>query len=100
MFFFEDPDIHEILRCWAPILYGGFLSVAVGYTLQMVGQKNTPPTQASLILCLESVFSALAGAVLLGESMSPRQLIGCVIIFAAVVISQLPEREKTPAAEA
>ena len=97
MFFFEHPDIHEILRSWAPILYGGFLSVAVGYTLQMVGQKNTPPTQASLILCLESVFSALAGAVLLSESMSPRQMAGCVIIFAAVVISQLPEREKKPA---
>ena len=93
-FIFEDPNLSSILDSWLPIAYGGIGSCAIGYTLQIVGQKHADPTEASLILCLESVFSVLAGAVLLGERMDIRGYAGCLLIFAAVVISQLPSKEE------
>lgn len=93
MFFFENPQIGVILKYSLPILYAGILSCGVAYTLQIVAQANAEPTQASLILCLESVFSVLGGAVILGERMDPRGYLGCALIFAAVVISNLPSRE-------
>ena len=92
MFIFENPDMGNILACWLPILYAGILSCGVAYTLQIVAQADADPTAASLILCLESVFAVISGAVLLHESMSPRELMGCVVIFAAVIISNLPEK--------
>lgn len=94
MFIFEKPAIHEILNMWFPILYAGILSSGVGYTLQIVGQRHAEPTQATLLMSLEAVFSALAGALLLAERMAVKEYLGCAIIFAAVIIAQLPERKR------
>ena len=94
MFIFEEPKIDAILDCWLPILYAGVLSSGVGYTLQIVAQKDAEPTVASLLMSLESVFAVIAGAIILHESMSPRELLGCAVIFAAVIIAQLPSKEE------
>lgn len=93
MFIFETPDLGDILACWLPILYAGVLSCGIAYTLQVVAQADADPTAASLILCLESVFAVISGAILLHESMSPRELMGCAVIFVAVIISNLPEKK-------
>lgn len=93
MFIFETPDINAILDCAVPILYAGVLSCGLGYTFQVVAQKHAEPTVASLLMSLESVFAVISGAILLGESMSVRELSGCAVIFAAVIISQLPEKK-------
>ena len=78
-----------------PILYCGLISGGLGYTMQMVAQRYTEPTVASLLMSLESVFAALSGALLLHEHMSARELSGCVILFAAILLVQLPERKRT-----
>lgn len=75
---------------WIPILYAGILSCGVAYTLQIVGQQGVNPTVASLLLSLESVFSVIAGWVILGEKMGGRELLGCALIFTAVILAQLP----------
>ena len=77
------------MAAWAPILYAGVLSCGVGYTLQVIGQKGLDPTVASLILSLESVFSVLAGWLLLGQSLSGREIGGCVLMAAAIVLAQI-----------
>lgn len=92
MAIFESPSISEILSCWMPILYAAILSSGVGYTLQIIGQKDADPTAASLILSLESVFAVLAGVLVYREQLSMIELLGCVVIFAAVIISQLPSK--------
>ncbi len=88
MFLFEAPSVPAILSAWAPILYAGFLSCGVAYTLQVVAQKDTDPTVASLILCLESVFAVLFGWLLLGETLSMKELLGCILMFVAIVLAQ------------
>lgn len=93
-FLLEAPDIHSILNAWMPILYAGAMSSAVGYTLQIVAQKNTDPVIASLLMSLESAFSLLAGWILLGQRLSPRELAGCVFMFIAIILAQLPEKKK------
>lgn len=90
----ESPEVKDILAAWLPILYAGVLSSGVAYTLQIVGQKNYNPTVATLLLSLESVFSVLTGWVVLHQKLSVRELGGCVLIFLAVILAQLPEREK------
>ena len=75
---------------WIPILYAGVLSCGAGYTLQIVGQQGVNPTVASLLLSMESVFSVLAGWVILGEALQGREILGCVLIFGAVMFAQLP----------
>ncbi len=90
MFIFEKPTFSGIFEAALPIMYAGIMSCGVAYTLQIIGQKNFNPAIASLILSLESVFSVLAGFVLLGETLSPREITGCVIIFASIVIVQIP----------
>ncbi|MDE6904776.1 MAG: DMT family transporter [Lachnospiraceae bacterium] len=80
-------------QAWISILYAGILSCGAAYTLQIVGQQGMNPTVASLLLSLESVFSVVAGWVILGESLSPRELLGCVLIFGAVVLAQIPKRK-------
>lgn len=75
---------------WIPILYTGIFSSAVGYTLQAVGQRDLNPTLASLIMSMESVFSTLFGWLILGQVMAPRELLGCVLIFAAIILAQIP----------
>lgn len=89
----ESPDIHSILAAWLPILYAGALSSAVGYTLQIVAQKNTDPVIASLLMSLESAFSLLAGWVLLNQRLSSREMCGCILMFVAIILSQLPEKK-------
>ena len=76
-----------------PLLYAGVLSCGVAYTLQIIGQKNVHPAIASLILSLESCFSVLAGWIVLGERLSAKESIGCVLMFAAIILAQLPERK-------
>lgn len=90
MLFVESPDLGNIMAAKMPILYAGILSSGVGYTLQVVGQKGMNPTIASLIMCLESVVSVLAGWLILGEALSNRELLGCVLMFAAIVLAQMP----------
>lgn len=94
MIIFEEPNVQDILAAWMPIVYAGLMSSGVGYTLQIVAQKDTDPTVASLLMSLESVFSLVFGWILLHEAMSARELIGCVLMFAAIVWVQLPERRK------
>ncbi len=72
-----------------PILYAGVMSGALGYTLQVLGQKDTDPTVASILMCLESVFATLTGVLILGETMTPREIAGCVMMFSAVILAQL-----------
>lgn len=88
------PDPHAVAISWMPILYTGVLSSGVGYTLQIIGQKGVNPTVASLVLSLESVISVLAGWVILNQSMSAREVLGCVLMFGAIILAQLPERRK------
>ncbi|MCD8348620.1 MAG: DMT family transporter [Lachnospiraceae bacterium] len=94
MLLFEAPSIGAVLQAWLPIGYAGVLSCGVAYTLQIVAQKGMDPTVASLILSMESVFSVLSGWLLLGQSLAPRELSGCVLMFAAIILAQLPEKRK------
>lgn len=95
MAFFENPTINSILSAWAPILYAGVLSCGVAYTLQIVAQKNTDPTVASLLLSLESVFAVISGWFILSESLSFKELTGCALVFIAIILAQLPNNERT-----
>lgn len=88
--FREAPQLSAILAAAVPILYAGVLSCGVAYTLQIIGQKHMKPAVASLILSLESVISVLAGWVILNEVLTGRQLFGCVLVFGAVILAQLP----------
>ena len=86
----ETPSFSAICSAWAPVLYTGVLSTGVAYTLQIVGQKGLNPVIASLLMSLESVVSALAGWLILGQALTGRELLGCVIMFAAIILAQLP----------
>ena len=90
---FEHPQLSAFHGAWGAILYAGVMSCGVAYTLQIVGQKNMDPTVASLILSLESCISVLAGWIILGQKLSMREIIGCVVMFAAIVLAQLPQKE-------
>ena len=93
-FIMESPGPEKVASAVIPILYCGIISGGVGYTLQMVAQKYTEPTVASLLMSLESVFAVLAGTLFLHEHMSTRELLGCVMMFIAIVIVQLPVKKK------
>lgn len=95
----EMPSIEDIIACWVSIAYAAVFSGAIGYTLQMVGQKYTEPTLASLLLCLESVFAALGGWILLGEVLSVKELLGCMLMLSASVIAQIPAKKTGLTAE-
>ena len=92
----ETIDMNTILSCWLPLCFAGVLSMGVGYSLQIVGQKRLEPTAASLIMSLESVFSALGGWLLLRNTMTPAELTGCALVFAGVIVSQLPVHRLLP----
>lgn len=92
MLLFEELKLSQILAAWVPILYAGVMSCGVAYTLQIIGQKGMNPTVASLILSLESVVSLLAGWVILGQKLSKRELAGCALAFAAIILVQLPSK--------
>lgn len=83
-----------LLASWGPLLYVGVLSSGVAYTLQIVGQKGLNPAVASLIMSLESVFAAISGWLVLGQPLSPREMAGCALVFAGVVLAQLPGRKR------
>lgn len=89
-FIAEEPSWQKVISAAIPILYCGIASGGIGYTLQMIAQKYTDPTIASLLMSLESVFAVIAGALLLGERMTARELAGCIIMFAAIVLVQIP----------
>jgi len=89
----ETVDVGNLLNCWGPLCFAGVLSMGVAYTLQIVGQKALEPTAAALIMSLESVFATLGGWWLLNETMTGPELLGCGMVFAAVVISQLPTKK-------
>lgn len=96
MFLTEQPSFGSLWEARIPVLYAGVLSSGVAYTLQIVGQKDFNPTIASLILSLESVFSALAGWLILQQTLTGRELAGCFLIFCAVILAQLPGKKKLP----
>ncbi len=87
---FEQQSLAGIWECILPILYVGVFSSGVAYTLQILAQKGSDPTVVSILLSLESVFSVLAGAVILGDKLSGREYIGCILMFAAVILAQIP----------
>lgn len=89
MFLFESPSWSAILTAIVPLLYAGVLSCGVAYTLQIIGQKYTDSAMASLIMCMESVFAVLASSLLLHERMSTRETVGCIIMFAAILLPNL-----------
>lgn len=90
---FEQPTLQCLIDGIIPLAYAGILSSGVAYTLQVIGQKDMDPTVASLILSMESVFSALAGWAILHQKLSRRELFGCVLVFMAVILVQLPEKK-------
>lgn len=95
-FIFEKPDIQDFINGFAPLAYAGILSCGVAYTLQVLGQKDTDPAIASLILSLESAISVLAGWVILNQALTGRELTGCIFVFCAVILVQLPVRIPLP----
>lgn len=95
MFLFENPSMADILLASKYILYLGIMSSGVGYTLQIIGQKYSDnPTVASILMSLESVFAALGGWILLNKALSDFEIIGCVVMFLAIVLAQLPVKSK------
>lgn len=94
MFMTETPNMADIKAAWLPICYAGIMSCGVGYTLQIVGQKYTEPTIASLLMSLESVFAVIAGIILLKEAPSAKEWLGCASMFAAIIIAQIPQKPK------
>ena len=94
MLLFETPEISQIIAAGVPILYAGVMSCGVAYTLQIVGQKGMNPTVASLILSLESSISVLAGWIILGQKLSAREIMGCVLMFGAIILAQVPVGNK------
>ena len=97
MLIFERPTLSGLAAAAGSVLYAGVLSCGVGYTFQIIGQKYTKPTVASLLMSLESVFAVIAGMLVLHEIPAARETVGCVIMFAAIIITQLPERKKAVA---
>ena len=94
----ETPEWKGILASWFPIVYAGVCSGGIGYTLQILGQQLVPPTLASMLMSLESVFAVLFGWLLLHQALSLRELLGCAVIFLAIIIAQLPSKKDAEAA--
>jgi len=101
MLFTDIPNITSVLNCWPSIAYSGIMSCGVAYTLQIVAQKYTDPTSASILMSLESVFATLTTVILVacgwnltGGQLSIREITGCVLMFTAIILVQLPERQK------
>ena len=93
-FLFETPTWEAVNGCWGPLLYAGILSSGIAFTLQMVGQKHVEPSTASLLMSLESVFAVLSGWIVLGDVLNLYESIGCILIFIAIMLSQLPDKKK------
>ncbi len=93
MFIFEEPDINDIMNAAVPILYAGVMSCGVAFTAQIFGQKYSDPTVASILLCLESVFAVIFGLVLLNDKLNTRETIGCIVMFVAILFTQIPSEK-------
>ena len=93
-FVMEEPSAEKLAPAIVPILYSGIVSAGGGFTLQLIAQKHTEPTTASLLMSMEAVFAVIGGVLLLGEHMTGRELAGCVIMFAAITLVQLPRARK------
>lgn len=93
-FFTETPTWEAVNSCWSPLLYAGILSSGIAFTLQMAGQKHVEPSTASLLMSLESVFAVLSGWIVLGDTLTLWESIGCVLIFIAIMLSQIPDKKK------
>lgn len=98
-FIFEEPVLADIVDSWLPVLYAGILSCGVAYTLQIIGQKYTHPTVASIIMSLESVFAVIGGMIFLTQIPSLHEAIGCLLMFSATIISQLPDKKQKAKAD-
>lgn len=92
--FFETPTWEAVNSCWGPLLYAGILSSGIAFTLQMAGQKHVEASTASLLMSLESVFAVLSGWLVLGDTLSMWESIGCILIFIAIMLSQVPDKKK------
>lgn len=90
MLIFETPSLDGILSCWQPVAYAGIMSNGVAYTLQIAGQKQVNPVLASMLMSLESVFALASGCLFLGQAMSVREICGCLLVFTAIILAQLP----------
>ena len=90
LFLLENPSVSGLLSAWMTIAYAGILSSGVGFTLQIVAQKDTDPTTATLIMSLESVFAAVSGCLFLNEVLLPKEILGCILVFVAVILAQVP----------
>ena len=97
MLFTETPSIDAIQGSFWSMCYAGFLSMGVAYALQIVGQKHLEPAVASLIMSLESVVAVLCGCIFLHETMTKWEIIGCILVFSAVILAQIPVKKKAPA---
>ena len=95
--FTETVRVPDLVECWLPLCYTGFLSMGAAYSLQILGQKHVEPAAASVIMSMESVFAVFFGWLLLKEAMSTRELIGCVLMLIAVILCQIPipRKQKT-----
>lgn len=93
-FLFETPTWEAVNSCWGALLYAGILSSGIAFTLQIVGQKHVEPSTASLLMSLESVFAVLSGWIVLGDVLNVWESIGCVLIFIAIMLSQMPDKKK------
>ena len=93
MFITEEPSWKTITVCWLPLCYAGFLSMGAAYSLQIIGQQHLQPAPASLIMSLESVFAILCGCLILDERPTKWEILGCILVFVAVILSQLPEKK-------
>ena len=93
MAFTEEPVLANILACWTSIAYAGILSMGIAFSLQIIGQKYVEPTPASLIMSLESVFAVICGWLILNERMTKYEICGCILVFAAVILSQIPVKK-------
>lgn len=91
---FENPSLTTIIECAGPILYTAIMVVGVAYTLQIIGQKTTDPNIAAIILSMESLFAVISGAIFLKETMTIKEIAGCVLMFAAVIMTQVKNGEK------
>lgn len=95
MLILESPKMGNMMTSWFPLIYAGVFSCGIAYTLQILGQKNVNPAIASLILSLESCFSVLSGWVILGERLLARETIGCIMMFAAIILAQIPDKKSS-----
>lgn len=94
MFFNESPTLSALKQCWFPLCYAGFLSMGAAYSLQIAGQKRLSSTAASVLMSLESVFAVLFGWMILHEELEPWEITGCILMFVAVILSNVPVKKK------